>query len=255
MAGELQGKTAIVTGATSGMGRAVALRFAAEGAAIIAGGRNRERGESLLEEIRSSGGTASFFPGDVREEQVNRQLVETALAEYGSLDLAVLSAGNLGISSLTETSAEMWDETIATNLRSVFLLLKHGLPKLAEGAGGSVVVVGSIAGYKVFPNHPAYCAAKGGVVQLVRQAALDYGPEVRINGLHPGQVDTPLLWDSARAFPNPESVVRETEEKLPLRRLGRPEDIAEAALYLCSKRAAWVTGSNFVVDGGSLSIP
>jgi NAD(P)-dependent dehydrogenase (short-subunit alcohol dehydrogenase family) len=251
----LEGKSAIVTGATSGMGRAVARRFAREGAAVIAGGRNRERGEALIGEIEADGGRALFRPGDVREEEVNAALVEQACSSFGSLDLAVLSAGTLGIASLTETSTEMWDETLGTNLRAVFLFLKHALPRLAEGDGGCVVVIGSIAGYKVFPNHPAYCAAKGAVVQLVRQAALDYGPAVRINAIHPGQVDTPLLWDSARAFPNPETVVQETAERLPLRRLGRPEDVAEAALFLCSSRADWVTGSNFVLDGGSLSLP
>lgn len=255
MNGELDGKTAIVTGATSGMGHAIAIRFAAEGAHVVAGGRNRERGEALVEEIRADGGRACFYPGDVREEEVNRGLVEKAISEYGSLDAVVLSAGNLGIAALTETSAEMWDKTLDTNLRSVFLMLKYGLPKLSEGSGGTAVVIGSIAGFKVFPNHPAYCAAKGAVVQLVRQAALDYGPQVRINGLHPGQVDTPLLWDSAQAFPNPENVVQETEGKLPLKRLGKPADIAEAALFLAGERSAWVTGTNFVIDGGSLSIP
>jgi NAD(P)-dependent dehydrogenase (short-subunit alcohol dehydrogenase family) len=125
---------------------------------------------------------------------------------------------------------------------------------MLERGGGTVVVIGSIAGYKVFPNHPAYCSSKGALLQLVRQVALDYGPAIRINALHPGQVDTPLLWDSAKAFPNPSEVVQNIAAALPLRRLGVPEDIAGAALFLASEDSSWITGSNIVIDGGSLCL-
>jgi NAD(P)-dependent dehydrogenase (short-subunit alcohol dehydrogenase family) len=118
-------------------------------------------------------------------------------------------------------------------------------------SGGSIVIIGSLAAYRGFPNHAAYCASKGALVPLVKQITLDYGPEIRINQICPGQVDTPLLWSSAQAFEDPQSVVQQVARRLPLRRLGTPEDIARAALFLASDDSAWTTGASFVIDGGS----
>jgi NAD(P)-dependent dehydrogenase (short-subunit alcohol dehydrogenase family) len=253
--GKLDGKIAVITGATSGMGRAIAVRFAREGAKVIAAGRDTSRGDSVVREIEEMGGTARFVPGDISTAAANRRLVESAVSSYGGVDILAMSAGELGLGSITETDPELWDRTLAANLSAVFYLLHYAIPEMKRRGGGRVVVVGSIAGYKVFPNHPAYCASKGGLPQLVRQAALDYGPEIRVNAIHPGQVDTPLLWDSARAFPNPEEIVQQTADRLPLKRLGLPADIAAAALFLVGEDASWITGSNFIVDGGSLCLP
>jgi NAD(P)-dependent dehydrogenase (short-subunit alcohol dehydrogenase family) len=253
--GKLDGKTAIVTGATSGMGRGIAVRFALEGAKVIAGGRDASRGEKVVRQIEELGGAARFVAGDVCTAAANRRLVASAVSSYGGVDILALSAGELGLGSITEISPEQWDRTVSTNLSAVFYMLHFAIPEMKKRGRGSAVVIGSIAGYKVFPNHPAYCASKGGLLQLVRQAALDYGPEIRINAIHPGQVDTPLLWDSARAFPNPEEIVQQTADRLPLKRLGLPEDIAAAALFLAAEDSSWITGSNVVVDGGSLCLP
>jgi len=253
--GNLEAKVAIVTGSTSGMGRAVAVRFAAEGARVVASGRDGSRGAAVTREIAERGGEARFVAGDVSSAQVNRQLVEAAVESYGGLDLVVLSAGELGLGSITETAPEAWDRTVATNLSAVFYMLHYAIPEMRRRGTGSVIVIGSIAGFKVFPNHAAYCASKGGLVQLVRQAALDYGPEVRVNAIHPGQVDTPLLWSSAQAFPDPKEVVQQTAARLPARRLGQPGDIASAALFLAGEGASWITGASLVVDGGSLCLP
>ena len=250
--GQLDGKVAIITGATSGMGRGIALRFAREGAQVIASGRDAARGEALVSEIAAAGGTARFVAGDVPTAAANQQLVEAALAAYGGLDILVMSAGDLGLGSVADTAPELWDRTIATNLSAAFYLLHYGIPELRRRGRGSVVVIGSIAGYKVFPNHAAYCASKGALIQLMRQAALDNGPAIRINAIHPGQVDRPLLWDSVRAFPNPGEIVKQTADRLPMQRLGQPEDIAAAALFLAGDDASWITGANLVVDGGSL---
>jgi NAD(P)-dependent dehydrogenase (short-subunit alcohol dehydrogenase family) len=252
--GKLDGKVAVVTGATSGMGRGIANRFAREGAAVVVSGRDEDRGNDVINEITGAGGKASFAAGDITTSETNQNLVERAVQTYGGLDILVCSAGELGIASLTEISEELWEKTVATNLTAVFYLLKYGIPAMLERGGGTVVVIGSIAGYKVFPNHPAYCSSKGALLQLVRQVALDYGPAIRINALHPGQVDTPLLWDSAKAFPNPSEVVQNIAAALPLRRLGVPEDIAGAALFLASEDSSWITGSNIVIDGGSLCL-
>jgi NAD(P)-dependent dehydrogenase (short-subunit alcohol dehydrogenase family) len=250
--GQLDGKVAIITGATSGMGRGIALRFAGEGAQVIASGRDAARGAALVSEIAAAGGAARFMAGDISTAAANRRLVEEALSEYGGLDILVMSAGDLGLGAVADTAPELWDRTIATNLSAVFYLLHYSIPEMRRRGRGSVVVIGSIAGYKVFPNHAAYCASKGALIQLVRQAALDNGPAVRINAIHPGQVDTPLLWDSVRAFPNPGEIVQQTADRLPMKRLGRPEDIAAAALFLAGDDASWITGANLVVDGGSL---
>ncbi len=250
--GQLGGRVAIITGATSGMGRGIALRFAQEGARVLASGRDAARGEALVSEIVAAGGTARFVAGDISTAAANRQLVEAALSAYGGLDILVMSAGDLGLGSVADTPPDLWDRTIATNLSAVFYLLHYGIPAMRQRGRGSVVVIGSIAGYKVFPNHAAYCASKGALVQLVRQAALDNGPTVRINAIHPGQVDTPLLWDSVRAFPNPDAIVQQTADRLPMKRLGQPDDIAAAALFLAGDDASWITGANLVVDGGSL---
>ena len=253
--GKLEGKTVIVTGATSGMGRGVALRFAAEGARVVAAGRDANRGAEVIADIQRAGGKALFVPGDVSQAEANRELVERATSEYGGLDILVMSAGEMGLGPVTQVSPEVWDRTVATNLSALYYLMHYGIPQMQKRPAGSIVVIGSIAGYKVFPNHAAYCTSKGGVLQLVRQAALDYGPQIRVNAIHPGQVDTPLLWFSARAFPNPQEIVQQTADRLPLKRLGLPEDIAGVALFLAGEDASWITGSNVVVDGGSLCLP
>lgn len=253
--GKLDGKTAIVTGATSGMGKGIALRFALEGAAIVAAGRDAARGREVVAEIEAGGGRAVFVPGDVSRPDSNERLAERAMAEFGAIDILAMSAGEMGLGPVAEVTPEVWDRTVATNLSALYYLMHYAIPHMQKRKSASVVIVGSIAGYKVFPNHAAYCASKGGVLQLVRQAALDYGPQIRVNAIHPGQVDTPLLWYSARAFPNPEEVVQQTADRLPARRLGLPEDIAAVALFLAGEEASWVTGSNVVVDGGSLCLP
>jgi len=253
--GKLNKKTAVITGATSGMGRGIAEFFAAEGARVVISGRNETRAREVVSAITSAGGEAVYSLGDITLPETNRELLQTAEKNYGGVDILVCSAGELGISSLTDCTEELWQKTFATNIHAVFYLMKYGIPMMKKRGGGSVVIIGSIAGYKVFPNHPAYNASKGAILQLVRQSALDYGPDIRVNAIHPGQVDTPLLWDSVKAFPNPNEIIQQTAEKLPLKRLGTPADIARAALFLASDDSSWITGSNFAVDGGSLCIP
>jgi NAD(P)-dependent dehydrogenase (short-subunit alcohol dehydrogenase family) len=158
---KLQGKTAIVTGATSGMGRATALLFAREGAAVVASGRHSERGLALVDEIRAGGGRAEFVPGDVSLPETNERLVAECRRAFGGVDTAVCCAGMLGLGSATDVAVETWKRTLAVNLDAVFYLLRSALPALQERGGGSIVVVGSIAAFKGFPNHAAYCASKG----------------------------------------------------------------------------------------------
>jgi NAD(P)-dependent dehydrogenase (short-subunit alcohol dehydrogenase family) len=251
--GRFEGKVAIVTGATSGMGRAIAERLAGEGAAVVLSGRDRARGEEAESAIEASGGRARFVAGDVGRLETNAALVDAAVAEFGGLDVLVPNAGILGIGSVTEIPLELWHEAINTNLNGVFYLLRLGIPKLQERGGGAVVITSSIAAFKGFPNHPAYCASKGGLVPLTRQLAIDYAPEIRVNAVCPGPVDTPLLWDSAKAFPDPTRAVSDVAEKTLLKRLGTPADVADAVLFLASDESRWITGASLTIDGGIMT--
>lgn len=249
----LQDKAAIVTGATSGMGRATALLFAREGASVVASGRDLEHGATLVEEIRAHGGRAEFVAGDVSLHETNERLVAECVRAFGGVDMIVACAGMLGLGSATDVPVETWKKTLSVNLDAVFYLMRSALPVMQRRGGGSIVVVGSIAAFKGFPNHAAYCASKGALLALVRQVAIDYGPEVRVNLLCPGPVDTPVLWESAVAFPDPSKAVADAGERTVLKRLGRPEDVARAALFLASSDSDWVTGTTLTVDGGVMT--
>jgi NAD(P)-dependent dehydrogenase (short-subunit alcohol dehydrogenase family) len=251
--GKLQGKVAIVTGATSGMGRATAVLFAREGAGVVASGRDPERGRALVEEIRRDGGRVEFVAGDVGLAETNERLVETCRRAFGGVDVAACCAGMLGLGSATDVPFETWRQTLAVNLDAVFYLMRFALSEMQERGSGSFVVVSSIAAIKAFPNHAAYCASKGALVSLVRQVAIDYGPKVRVNALCPGPTDTPLIWDSAVAFPDPAKAVEDVGKRTLMKRLGRPEDVARAALFLASRDSDWITGTSLTVDGGIMT--
>ena len=193
------------------------------------------------------------MPGDVSLEETNERLVGECVRAFGGVDALVACAGMLGLGSATDVPVETWRQTLAVNLDAVFYLMRAALPALQERGGGSIVVVGSIAAFKGFPNHAAYCASKGALVALVRQVAVDYGPKVRVNLLCPGPVDTPLIWESAAAFPDPSRAVADVGQRTVLKRLGQPEDVARAALFFASGDSAWVTGTTLTVDGGIMT--
>ena len=247
---KLDGKTAIITGATQGMGRAIAWLFAEEGANVVVNGRNRERGEQLAESIRNHGGNALFVQADVRLQEENQKLVDQTLEQFGRVDIVVSCAGILGLGSITGVSTETWHSTLDTNLNAFFYLMRAAIPEMKSN-GGTVVVIGSIAAHKGFPNHAAYCASKGAVQSLVKQAAVDYAPEIRINLIQPGPVDTELYRESAVAFPNPDTILDEVPGSLPMGRTGTPDDIAKTALFLASDDSSWMTGSVLTIDGGA----
>jgi NAD(P)-dependent dehydrogenase (short-subunit alcohol dehydrogenase family) len=250
---KLKNKVFIITGATSGMGKSIALKFAEEGALLILSGRDQTRCEAVIKEIKSSGGQAECIAGDVGEESINLKLVEKAIDTFGKLDGVITNAGILGLGKITELETKNWHRTFQTNLDSVFYLLKYAIPQMKKSGSGVVVVNASIASYKSFPNHPAYCASKAGLLALAKQAAVDYGPEIRINAICPGPVDTQLLHKSAIAFPNPETAVSDAEKTTLMKRLGQPSDIAQLALFLISDESSWITGSAFTIDGGIMA--
>ena len=250
---QLKGKTAIVTGATSGMGRAIAIRFANEGANVIVSGRKEAAGSEVASTINNNGGAATFVAGDVSQPAINQLLVEKAVTLYGGLHIVSCNAGELGLGKVTELTNESWEHTLRTNLSSAFYLLKYALPELTKRRGTSVVVNSSIAAFRFFPNHPAYCASKAGLIALARQVAVDYSPYVRVNVICPGPVDTPLIYDSAQAFPDPVKAVENAGNSTLLKRLGLPEDVANLALFLASEASSWMTGAVLPLDGGALT--
>src|SRR5262245_21394140 len=234
------------------MGWGIAELFAKEGASIVAAGRNVERGRSLVEKIRGAGGRVEFVAGDVGTLEGNQALVRAAVESFGGVDTIVMSAGELGIGSVTEGPLEVWHSTLAANLHSVFYLCRLAIPEMAKRGGGTIVVNGSIAAYKGFPNHAAYCASKGALVPFVKQMARDYGPAIRVNLMCPGPVDTPLIWDSAKACPDPAKAVQAAADGTVQKRLGLPKDIANLALFLATDDSSWMTGAAITIDGGAL---
>jgi len=249
---QLQNKTFIITGATSGMGRAIAIQFARAGANIVANGRAEQKGVQLLRKLQAIHPRVHFIAGDVGQAATNEQLVEEAIAKFGRLDGIITNAGTLGLGNVRDLAISDWHQTFDTNLHALFYLSKYAIPHLQK-QGGIILANASIAAFKSFPNHPAYCASKAAVVSLVKQMALDYGPAIRVNAICPGPVDTPMIWDSAKAFSEPHKIVEQVANDTLMKRLGTPEDIAELALFLASTKASWMTGVSVTIDGGIMA--
>lgn len=247
----LNNKMVIVTGSTKGIGRGIAEYFAAEGARVVVSGRDEEAGEEVTSKIVETGGQAFFVKADVSSREDNIRLLEAAENQYGIPDVVVANAGMLGLGSITDTPDELWKKTFDVNIHSLFYLLGPVIRKMAKKSGGSIIVIGSLASQKGFPNHAAYCATKGAAESLVRQAAVDAAPAVRINMIAPGAIDTELYRSSAQAFPNPDTILDEVPASIPMKRTGTPADIAKAALFLASDESEWITGTVLNVDGGA----
>lgn len=249
--GSLTGKRALIAGGASGIGRATALLFAREGAAISVVDLDEVGGRAVGKEIDHEGSRAIFVPCDVTQAGDCQRAVEQTVRDLGGLDVLVNSAGIIRRANVLETAEAEWDQVMAVNVKSVFLLSKYAIPVMAEAGGGVIINVASGWGLVGGPRAAAYCASKGAVVQLTKSMALDHGRQnIRVNCICPGDTDTPMLRDEARQLGEPmEQFLAEAAER-PLGRIGRPEDIAEAALYLASDASSFVTGTALVVDGG-----
>lgn len=253
MSGRLRGKVAIVTGASRGIGRAIAVRFAGEGARVVAAQRSAELGEETVAEIRKAGGEAISVLTDVREEASVRAMIDAAITTFGTIDILCNNAGLGLIRTVVDTTADEYDAIMDTNVRGVFNCMKMGIPPMLS-KGGSVINIASIASFVGLPRDAAYCTSKGAVLMLTRQAALDYAPhDVRINAICPGFIETPMLVQYCASQPEPESAYEEVVSLHPMRRLGTPEDVAGAAVYFASDDSRWVTGASLAVDGGLLT--
>jgi NAD(P)-dependent dehydrogenase (short-subunit alcohol dehydrogenase family) len=251
MAGRLEGKVAVVTGAGSGIGRAIAHRFAQEGASVVIAEVNRDAGASAASEIRAEGGSALFVPTDVSRAADVEAMVRRTVAEFGRLDVLVNNAAIQILGRLADTSEEDWDRLQSVNLKGVFLCSKYAIPEMVRTGGGSIVNIASVLGLVGDPDLAAYCAAKGGVLALTKAAALAYGPAgIRVNAICPGDVDTPMVRDYFNKDPDPEALRRRISSEYALRRIAEPREIAEAALFLASDASSFVTATALVIDGG-----
>lgn len=247
--GRLDEKVAVISGAASGIGRAAATRFAAEGAALVIADLNAEGGAEVARECISAGGRAIFQQANVEQEGDIKAAIDRACAEFGRLDVMYNNAGLGGaVGPIEETTLENWDRTMAILLRSVFLGMKHAIPVMRAQGGGSIISTASVAGFMAGAPH-AYSAAKAGVINLTRSVAMQVGKDrIRVNCICPGLINTPLVYNHV---PGGAPVAAEFfANTQPIPRIGKPEDVAAMALFLASDESEWITGAAMIVDGG-----
>lgn len=247
---DLQGKVAIITGASSGIGRAIAQSFASAGARVVLSGRRTDTLLKLKDEVEARGGAAVVCAGDVCEADYARALVTTALDAWGQLDIAVNNAGILGeLGPLETLSLDAWNQTLTTNLTAAFLGAKHQIPEMKARGSGSLIFTSSFVGQGIgFAGMGAYAASKAGLVGLTQALAVELGPDsIRVNALLPGGTKTPMAGDFS-ANPDTEATIAGFHA---LKRMAEPEEIAKAALFLASDASSFITGSSLVADGGN----
>ncbi|WP_414582565.1 glucose 1-dehydrogenase [Scytonema sp. PCC 10023] len=242
-------KVALVTGGSSGIGRATAIAFAREGASVVVASRREDEGKETVQMIRDANGEATFIQTDVANSAEIQKLIDKTVDIYGRLDCAFNNAGTEGVfAPMTELTEEIWDQTIAVNLKAVWLCMKYEIEALLkQGTGGAIVntsswlAVGGLAGSTI------YSASKAGIDGLIRPAVLEFAQHnIRINNINPGIIDTPML----RRFGDDEALLKPFIAHTPMQRLGTPEEVAETVLWLCSDAASFVTGQSILVDGG-----
>lgn len=243
----LENKVAIVTGAGSGIGKSIASMYASEGAKVVVSDINEKGGNETVSEIKAKGGDAFFIKADTSNHAENQALVEQTLKHYGGLHIACNNAGVGGPSMpVGEYPTDGWDKVISINLSGVFYGMRYQIPAMLASGGGSIVNIASILGLVGFANSSAYVAAKHGVVGLTQNAAIEYATKnIRVNAIGPGFIMTPLLTSNMDA-----ATLKALESLHPIGRLGKPEEVAELALWLSSSRSSFVTGSYYTVDGG-----
>jgi NAD(P)-dependent dehydrogenase (short-subunit alcohol dehydrogenase family) len=250
----LVGKVALITGGASGIGRGIAYRLAEMGATAILLDIDRDQGASAASEITHAGGKAAFFYADVRSARDCKDATEKTIQQFGHVDILCNNAGVAIRKSIAELSEDEWNLALDVTLKSVFLLSREVIPRMIRNGGGAIINTGSGWGLKGGPQAAAYCAAKGGVVNLTRAMAIDYGKNnIRVNCVCPGDVDTPMLRSECAQLGQALDLFMKEAAARPIARVGTPDDVANAVLFLASPMSAWMTGACLVVDGGGLA--
>ncbi len=251
---QLRGKTALITGAAGGIGRAAALLFAREGAAVSVIDLNQQAGEAVAREICEAGGRVVFERADVTCAAECRRVVARTVRNFGGIHILLNNAGIIRRASVVEISEADWDAVMAVNVKSIFLMCRGVIPIMANAQGGSIINMASGWGLAGGARAAAYCASKGAVVLMTKAMAIDHGRQnIRVNCICPGDTDTAMLRSEACQLGETENQFLAGSANRPLGRVGKPEEIAQAALYLASEAASFVTGTALVVDGGGLA--
>jgi len=243
-------KVVFVTGATSGIGHAVAVKFAAASARVVALGRDQGALHQIAVAIKNAGGEPLALTVDVTNAGETQRAVEEAISRFGSLDVLVNAAGHISSGSIENTSLDSWDAMMNVNLRAVFQLMQMAAPHLIQ-TKGNIVNVSSVTGLRSFPGVLAYCVSKAGVDQLTRCAALELAPKgVRVNAVNPGVVVTEIHKRGGMSEENYKNFLEHSKTTHPIGRVGDPKEIAELVFYLASEKAGWITGATYQIDGG-----
>jgi NAD(P)-dependent dehydrogenase (short-subunit alcohol dehydrogenase family) len=250
---DFNGKVAIVTGASSGIGRSAAELYARHGARVVVSDVNQAGGEETVQLITNAGGEAVYVPADVSEAAACEALVQRTLDHFGQLDIAFNNAGIGGAAALVaDYPVEAWDKVIAINLSGVFYCMKYQIPAMLQQGGGVIVNMASVLGQNAFANSSAYVSAKHGLLGLTKNVAVEYGAQgIRANAVGPGFISTPLIAE----FEQDEALNNFLVSLHPIGRLGRPEEVAELVIWLSSDKASFVNGAYYPVDGGYLARP
>jgi NAD(P)-dependent dehydrogenase (short-subunit alcohol dehydrogenase family) len=248
-----KGKVVLVTGSTTGIGEACARVFAESDAAVMVCGRNEPRGRKVVQAIRAAGGRAEFTAVDVRAAGACDRLVSETIERLGGLDVLVNNAGILYSATALDTTDEQWLDTMAVNVNALFYLSRAAIRHMKQKGGGAIVNIASEWGLNGEPNHVAYCASKGAVVQITRCMALDHARDnIRVNSVCPGEIHTQMVDDIlAKKGGDLQRNLQELAAGIPLRRLASPSEVAWCVQFLASDRASYVTGANLPVDGGN----
>lgn len=250
----VEGKVALITGAASGIGRGIAIRLAEVGASVVILDIDEENGSSTAAQLQAETCGATFAKCDVRSAADCRHAVETTVEKWGKIDVLCNCAGVAVRKDVVELSEEEWDRALDVTLKGIYLLSREAIPHMIRNGGGSIINIGSGWSLKGGPKAASYCAAKGGTVNLTRAMAIDYGKHnIRVNCVCPGDIDTPMLRSECTQLGEDAEAFMKEAAKRPLSRVGTPDDVANAVLFLASPMSNWITGAALVVDGGGLA--